>query len=64
MFISLAFVVQIFTLAYPAQADVAGGSNDIIWGGIGYDVGSSPKANLLKDYDADSDGHHSDIQAV
>jgi hypothetical protein len=36
IFISLAFVVQIFTLAIPAQAVVSGSSNDIIWGGIGY----------------------------
>ena len=64
VFLVLAFVVQIFTLAYPAQAVVSGSSNDIIWGGIGYDVGPNPKTNLLDFYDSNSDGHNTGIRTV
>lgn len=60
----LAFIVQIFTLAYPAQAVVTGSSNDIIWGGIGYDVGPNPKATLLAYYNSNTDGHNTGIRAV
>lgn len=63
-FLALAFVIQLIAMSLPASADVTGTSNDIIWGGIGYNKGSNPIANMLAIYDADTDGHNSNIQSV
>jgi len=61
VFVALAVAVQIFAIASPPQASLAASTNDIIFGGF---HGTDPKANLLRIYDANSDGHNTGFQAL
>jgi uncharacterized repeat protein (TIGR01451 family) len=64
VFLGLALVMQLFAMSLPVHAQVSGTSNDIIWGGIGYNKGPDPKATLLSIYDSDTDGTNTGIREL